>query len=547
MPREIDEIKDTAGAYRKWALEARKKYIELRLRQDPEIRGLYIRAADRVSKELRKLVLKTPSSYLRKRQLEELEAALRTEADRLTGNLTKAFEQYIEQAVEAGGGYGQAIELDLFKKAGMDITRLRTMFATVNRQAVEACWARTKKGLFLSDRIWQQGENFRNTMRDIIQEAVATGQDAVKTARMLQQYVRQGKSTLAANYPNMMERMKGRIPGDISYEALRLARTEMTAAFGEGTIAAAQVSPSYQGMKWVLSHSHPVVDICDTLAEHDEGLGRGVYSPGNEPPFPAHPNCLCALVPVHEDPEKFVQRLKKWRDDPTSEPELEKWYQSHYLGKVVPKPKASVPVTKPEAKPEKKPVAATPGAVDTVSPVEMTEELKGIIKRYTTGAYKNFNAQADAYLKGTPKEKAFSKAGEMLFNAVNASTQRFTELFRIVNLEGFEIDSDNLVVKSPLELGQELVWGLRSTSKSGKFIAKAAQGKDKNLPFVGGKDITQRTVYRLKNETGLDVTSISPYKQQEEVIVSGKFKVMSIGVEEIGKQPMIVIDLQRSN
>ncbi|NMA63007.1 MAG: hypothetical protein GX964_03160, partial [Syntrophomonadaceae bacterium] len=189
MAREIDGIKDAAGAYRKWALEARKKYIELRLRQDPEIRSLYIRAADRVAKELRQLSLKTPSSYIRKRQLEELETALRTEANRLTGNLTKDFEQYIEQAVDAGGGYSQAIILDLFKKAGMDITGLRTMFATVNRQAVEACWARTKKGLFLSDRIWQQGEKFRNTMRDIIQESVTTGQDAVKTARMLQQYV----------------------------------------------------------------------------------------------------------------------------------------------------------------------------------------------------------------------------------------------------------------------------------------------------------------------------------------------------------------------
>lgn len=333
MAREIDEIKDAAGAYRRWALEARKKYIELRLKQDPEIRGLYIRAAERVAKELRQLALKTPSSYIRKRQLEELEAALRVEADRLAGNLTKAFEQYIEQAVDAGGGYSQAVTLDLLKKAGVGIsaTGLRTMFATVNRQAVEACWARTKKGLFLSDRIWEQGENFRNTMRDIIQEAVATGQDAVKTARMLQQYVRQGKSTLAANYPNMMERMKGRIPGDISYEALRLARTEMTAAFGEGTIAAARVSPSYIGMKWVLSKSHPLTDICDDLAAHDEGLGRGVYSPGDEPPMPAHPNCICTLVPVHEAPEDFVQRLKKWKENPANEPNIEKWYQDIYI------------------------------------------------------------------------------------------------------------------------------------------------------------------------------------------------------------------------
>jgi hypothetical protein len=159
MIREIDEIKDAAGEYQRWALEARKKYIELRLKQDPEIRGLYIRAADRVARELRKLAVKTPSSYLRKRQLQELEAALRTEADRLTGSLTKAFEQYIEQAVDAGVGYSQAVTLSLFKKAGIDTAGLRTMFATVNRQAVEACWARTKKGLFLSDRIWSREKN----------------------------------------------------------------------------------------------------------------------------------------------------------------------------------------------------------------------------------------------------------------------------------------------------------------------------------------------------------------------------------------------------
>lgn len=337
MSREIDEIKDAAGAYCRWALEARKKYIELRLRQDPEIRGLYIRSADRVARELRRLALKTPSSYLRKRQLEELQAALRAEAERLSGNLTKALEEYIEQAVDVGAGYSQAVTIDLLKKAALDTAGLRTMFATVNRQAVEACWARTKKGLFLSDRIWEQGENFRNTMRDIIQESVAIGQDAVKTARMLQQYVRQGAMTFARDYPEMMKRMKGRIPGNISYEALRLARTEMTAAFGEGTIAAARVSPSYIGMKWVLSHNHPVVDMCDTLAEHDEGLGRGVYSPGNEPPYPAHPNCLCALVPIHEEPEKFVERLKKWRDDPTSDQELEKWYNNIYQEKAAKK------------------------------------------------------------------------------------------------------------------------------------------------------------------------------------------------------------------
>lgn len=334
MSREIDEIKDAAGAYRRWALEARKKYIELRLRQDPEIRGLYIRSADRVARELRKLAIKTPSSYLRKKHLKELEKSLRAEAERIQKGLTEAFVDYIDSAAKAGVGYTQGVVLNLFDQAGLKTSGIRKLFSRVNKQAVEAIWARTKNGLYLSDRIWEQSEKYRTTMRDLIQESVAIGQDAVKTARMLQQYVRQGKSTLAANYPNMMKRMKGRIPGNISYEALRLARTEMTAAFGEGTIAAARVSPSYVGMKWVLSHNHPVVDICDTLAEHDEGLGRGVYPPGDEPPYPAHPNCLCALVPIHEEPEEFVERLKKWKENPASEPKLEDWYKNIYRQEV---------------------------------------------------------------------------------------------------------------------------------------------------------------------------------------------------------------------
>ena len=129
MTREIDEIKDAAGDYRKWALEARKQYINLRLRQDPEIRALYIRSADRVARELRQLAVKTPSGRLRKRQLEQLEADLRAEAEKLTGNLTRAFEKYIEQAVDAGGGYSQVVTLDLFKKAGLDTAGLRSMFA----------------------------------------------------------------------------------------------------------------------------------------------------------------------------------------------------------------------------------------------------------------------------------------------------------------------------------------------------------------------------------------------------------------------------------
>ncbi|MNJ56918.1 hypothetical protein D3C77_524860 [compost metagenome] len=167
-------------------------------------------------------------------------------------------------------------------------------------------------------------------MSEIIQDGVATGEDPVETARQLEQYVRRGKKTLAVDYPVMMERMGSRIPQAISYEALRLVRTETAAAFGEGTIAAASVSLSYTGMKWVLSGAHQVPDICDELANADNGLGKGVWPPGQEPPMPAHPNCLCILVSVHENEDDFMQRLNEWTKNPDSQPDLEKWYTNVY-------------------------------------------------------------------------------------------------------------------------------------------------------------------------------------------------------------------------
>jgi len=326
----LASIKEAAGEYEKWALEARKKYVGLRLRQDPAIRRLYISAADSIAKDLRKLQARTYSGVIRRKHLEELEASLRQSVARFTEGLSGQLQEAIQEVVNAGTGFSRSVTLDLLKRTGWDGGHLREIFAQVNRQAVEAIWARTRYGLYLSDRVWKAGENLRTTMRDIIQEAVATGQDAVKTARILEQYVRTDARTLAKQYPNMMNRMAGRIPGNITYEALRLARTETTAAFGEGTIAAARVSPSYQGMKWVLSKAHPMRDICDDLASMDNGLGRGVYSPGNEPPFPAHPSCLCHLIPVHMQPEDFVRQLKRWQENPTNEPKLEEWYQNIY-------------------------------------------------------------------------------------------------------------------------------------------------------------------------------------------------------------------------
>jgi hypothetical protein len=333
MSDEIEKLKSAAGEYKLYALQARKAFINLRLTQDVEIRQMYTAMTDRISKKLRQVAASSPTG-MRKRQLEQLESHLRHEGELLKGNLTSKLTEYIRASVETGTGISQNITFKVFKDGGFDIDKKPVLesFSRVNKRAVEAVWSTYKKGMKLSDRIWNISNNNETAIRNIIQDAVATGQDAVTTARLLEKYVRADMNTLAKDYPDMMKRLQGRIPGDISYEALRLARTETSNAFWRGTVEGARNSPTYAGVRWVLSPSHPVRDICDTYAEHDEGLGEGVFSPGNEPMGVPHPNCMCIVVAVHDSSEDVIKKLNEWQKNPQSQPDIEAWYQKTYNG-----------------------------------------------------------------------------------------------------------------------------------------------------------------------------------------------------------------------
>lgn len=330
MSKEIDILKATAGDYKKWALQARKRFIDLRLQQDLEIRQLYIKLTKNISNELEKEGL----SKFNKRKLQHIYSVLKQQEDLLNGQLTINFEKYTKANIETATGYSKSIVLNAVEKAGIkkiEEAIIKSLYFRVNEKAIESVWNRTKDGLYLSDSIWNKCTNYRKHMTSIIQSAVAEGQDCVKTARALEKYVLKGKRTLAEEYPGMMARMGSRVPGDISYEALRLVRTEMTAAYGEATISAGMVSPSCNGIKFILSGSHPKPDICDDITGIDKhGLGIGVYPIDETPNYPFHPNCLCITLTVNEQPEQFVERLKRWNNNPMSEPGLEDWYQNIY-------------------------------------------------------------------------------------------------------------------------------------------------------------------------------------------------------------------------
>lgn len=314
----------------RWVLEARSDYLRLRLRQEPALRQIYVGAADSVAGQLRDF----KGDTLMRNHLRAVEKSLRHEADLIAQRTSEKLKADLTGAATAGSKAVNRYLVEQLQQAGvnLDYARLQWGFGQVNTAAVEAIWSRTRNGMLLSDRIWQAANDAHDVIRDIVRDGVARGRDAVSVARDLEQYVRHGARTFAEDYPNMMARMGRRIPNDICYEALRLARTEMSMAFMEGTYAAGRANPAYKGVCWYLSSSHPVPDVCDDLASADlYGLGPGCYPAGDEPALP-HPNCLCVAVPLAMDSDELVERLREWLDDPASQPGLEEWYNEVYRG-----------------------------------------------------------------------------------------------------------------------------------------------------------------------------------------------------------------------
>ena len=99
----------------------------------------------------------------------------------------------------------------------------------------------------------------------------------------------------------------GKVRGQ-SYYHLRLARTEIAGLQQEMAKQRYMQQPWVEGVDWTLSPGHPLSDICDDLAD------RNPWKTENVPGIP-HPNCLCVLVPVLMDEDKFADRANAWLDN----------------------------------------------------------------------------------------------------------------------------------------------------------------------------------------------------------------------------------------
>lgn len=97
----------------------------------------------------------------------------------------------------------------------------------------------------------------------------------------------------------------------ISYNALRLARTEIQFANHAVSTEIAQHSPWVTGRYTRLSPEHPEIDICDTYAS------GGPY-PVTDEILPLHPNCMCYYKDALMTKSDFTQNVRGWLDGQNS-------------------------------------------------------------------------------------------------------------------------------------------------------------------------------------------------------------------------------------
>lgn len=161
-------------------------------------------------------------------------------------------------------------------------------------------------GYQLSARIWNTSVAARQAVDRLLADGIRQGRSAIDIAKDLERFLRPGQR---------LRRTKKPYGRDANYPALRLARTEITRAHAQASVAAAIANPLVSGMDWVLSARHPRYDICDQLASIGMS-GQRLREPYPvascpQPVSDSHPNCLCHLRPsVTEDESTVIEDLR---------------------------------------------------------------------------------------------------------------------------------------------------------------------------------------------------------------------------------------------
>jgi hypothetical protein len=199
--------------------------------------------------------------------------------------------------------------------------------------------------LNISSRIWQIDGLGRDAINNVIMQGITDGDSAWNIAKKLEEFLGAGM-----NCPRWTStRLYGRTASDksagdttgllsgndcdgrgVSYNALRLARTEIQKAHALATDKLLAAQPWVKKEQCHLSAAHPETDECDDVIANGEN-GQGIYEVGTIE-YPLHPHCFCYKTAVLMDEKQFTSQLNDWLNG-GSYPEMDA-YKSFIGGDV---------------------------------------------------------------------------------------------------------------------------------------------------------------------------------------------------------------------
>lgn len=190
----------------------------------------------------------------------------------------------------------------------------------------------------LSGRIWRIDREARDGINAVLLNGIQKGDSAWNIAKELEQFLGAGQDCPRWTSMRLYGRIKkdiaagdttGLLSGDacdgsgVSYNALRLARTEIQKIHGLATDRMMAQQPWVREEQIHLSAAHPETDICDDVTSGGRD-GQGIYEVG-EIVLPLHPNCLCYKTAVLMPEAEFTSKLNGWLNGTETWSEMDRY------------------------------------------------------------------------------------------------------------------------------------------------------------------------------------------------------------------------------
>ncbi|MCM1576989.1 MAG: hypothetical protein NC035_08435 [Bacteroides sp.] len=168
-----------------------------------------------------------------------------------------------------------------------------THYYQTNSSQLKAFQRRKDKGMNISAKLWNQAEEYKTELEEVLSVAIEHGTDAITLSKRVSKYLNDFPS-FQADYKEKFGTATRAC--DCEYRSIRLARSEINMAYRTAEQERWRQFDFVVGYEIKLSGSHPKEDICDSLA--------GKY-PKDFVWTGWHPNDLCYCIPILKTEDEF--------------------------------------------------------------------------------------------------------------------------------------------------------------------------------------------------------------------------------------------------